>query len=375
MRITSAVTVLRLRLQNVAADLRAECGKDYIIMEEKKILLGMSGGIDSTYAVTELRRQGYEVYGAFLKMTEESETDSVTRVAALLDVPLTVVDCTARFRDIVIENFLSEYAAARTPNPCIVCNRFVKIAVLCEKAREMGISKIATGHYAKIGFDAETGRYYVGRAADPRKDQSYMLWRLTQEQLSMLELPLGSLLKSEIKARAAEMELPNADAPESQEICFIPSNDYVSYIEERRGKFPKGSFTDENGNPIGTHEGIIRYTVGQRKGLGISLGRPAFVTAIDPALNTVTLTCDESRIFTDRLICSGLNFMALAPGDRFSVRGEGKVRYAAKPEGAFALIENGKAQISFERQVRAVTPGQSVVFYGGDRILFGGMIE
>jgi len=344
-------------------------------MEGKKILLGMSGGIDSTYAVTELRRRGYEVVGAFLRMTEEGETASAERAAAALGVPLTVVDCTVRFRDIVIENFLSEYAAARTPNPCIVCNRFVKIAALCETAKAMGIERVATGHYAKIARDEETGRYCVCRAADPRKDQSYMLWRLTQEQLSMLELPLGSLLKSEIKEKAREMELPNADAPESQEICFIPSDDYVSYIEERRGEFPKGNFVDENGVPIGRHEGIIRYTVGQRKGLGISLGRPAFVMAIDPALHTVKLTSDESKIFSDGLICRDLNFMALAPGDYESVSGAGKIRYAAKPEEASARIGEGKAEISFARKVRAVTPGQSVVFYRDDRILFGGTIE
>lgn len=342
-------------------------------MEEKKILLGMSGGIDSTYAVTELRRQGYEVAGAFLKMTPESETESAVRAAAVLGVPLTVVDCTERFRDIVIENFLSEYAAARTPNPCIVCNRFVKIAVLCETAKAMGISKVATGHYARIAVDESTGRYCVRKAVDPRKDQSYMLWRLTQEQLSMLEFPLGELLKSEIKEKAREMELPNADAPESQEICF--TDDYVSYIEERRGKFPKGNFTDEDGKMLGKHEGIIRYTVGQRKGLGISLGRPAFVMAIDPVLHTVTLTSDESKIFSDVLVCKDLNFMALAPGEYEAIPGEGKVRYAAKPEEANALVQNGEARIAFARCVRAVTPGQSVVFYRGDRILFGGMIE
>ena len=342
-------------------------------MEEKKILLGMSGGIDSTYAVTELRRQGSEVAGAFLKMTPESETESAVRAAAVLGVPLTVVDCTERFRDIVIENFLSEYAAARTPNPCIVCNRFVKIAVLCETAKAMGISKVATGHYARIAVDESTGRYCVRKAVDPRKDQSYMLWRLTQEQLSMLEFPLGELLKSEIKEKAREMELPNADAPESQEICF--TDDYVSYIEERRGKFPKGNFMDEDGKMLGKHEGIIRYTVGQRKGLGISLGRPAFVMAIDPVLHTVTLTSDESKIFSDVLVCKDLNFMALAPGEYEAIPGEGKVRYAAKPEEANALVQNGEARIAFARCVRAVTPGQSVVFYRGDRILFGGMIE
>jgi len=343
-------------------------------MEDKRVLLGMSGGIDSTYAATELRRRGYEVVGAFLKMTEESDVVSAVRAAEALNVPLTVVDCTERFRDIVIGNFLSEYAAARTPNPCIVCNRFVKIAALCEAAKEMGISAVATGHYADVGFDDKSGRYYVRKAADPRKDQSYMLWRLTQEQLAMLTLPLNSLLKSDIKAKAKELSLPNADAPESQEICFIPSDDYVSYIEERLGKFPKGAFLDDGGKTVGTHEGIIRYTVGQRKGLGVSLGKPAFVTAIDPAANTVSLTLDEKKIFTDRLVCGELNFMALKPGDYTDLPVEGKVRYAARPERAWATVKGDRAEVFFERPVRAVTPGQSVVFYDGDRILFGGTI-
>ena len=343
-------------------------------MEEKRILLGMSGGIDSTYAATELRRRGYTVEGAFLKMTEDSDVASAVRAAEALGVPLTVVDCTDRFRDIVIANFLSEYAAARTPNPCIVCNRFVKIAALCETAKRLGISTVATGHYADIGFDEETGRYYIRKALDPRKDQSYMLWRLTQEQLSMVTFPLNALLKSDIKARAREMELPNADAAESQEICFIPSDDYVSYIEERLGAFPRGSFKDEDGKTVGTHKGIIHYTIGQRKGLGLSLGKPAFVTAIDPMTNTVSVTVDERKIFTDRLVCRELNFMALAPGDYEDLPVEGKVRYAAKPERAKVRIRGDRAEVFFERPVRAVTPGQSVVFYDGDKILFGGMI-
>ena len=343
-------------------------------MEEKRILLGMSGGIDSTYAVTELRSRGYEVVGVFLKMTEESDVDSAVRAAEALNVPLTVVDCTERFRDIVIGNFLSEYAAARTPNPCIVCNRFVKIAALCETAKEMGIPTVATGHYADVGFDEESKRYYIRKGADPKKDQSYMLWRLTQEQLASVLFPLNALMKSDIKAKAKEMALPNADAAESQEICFIPSNDYVSYIEERIGAFPKGAFKDDNGKTVGTHEGIIHYTIGQRKGLGLSLGKPAFVTAIDPDANTVCVTVDESKIFTDRLVCHSLNFMAIAPGDYEELPGEGKVRYAAKPERAKACIRGDRAEIFFERPVRAVTPGQSVVFYDGDKILFGGMI-
>lgn len=343
-------------------------------MEKKKILLGMSGGIDSTYSVVELRRRSYEVYGAFLRMSEESDVASAERAAEALGVPLTVVDCRERFREIVINDFLTEYSAARTPNPCVICNRYVKIDSLCETAKKMGIKYVATGHYTDIGFDGETGRYYIKKARDMRKDQSYVLWRLTQEQLSMLMFPLCELDKASIKQEAKALDLPNADAPESQEICFIPSNDYVSYIEARTGKFPKGDFIDENGKKVGTHEGIIHYTIGQRKGLGLSLGKPAFVTAIDPERNTVTVT-GEDKVFTDRLVCRTLNFMALTPGGYDALDAEGKIRYAAKPERARIRIEGDRAEIFFERPVRAVTPGQSAVFYDGDKILFGGIID
>ena len=343
-------------------------------MEKKKILLGMSGGIDSTYAVVELRRRGYEVYGAFLKMTEDSDVESAKRAAEALDVPLTVVDRTERFREIVIQDFLTEYAAARTPNPCVICNRYVKIASLCETAKEMGIETVATGHYTDIGLDEESGRYFIRKAIDARKDQSYVLWRLTQDQLKMLTFPLSTLQKSSIKEEAKALSLPNADAAESQEICFIPSNDYVSYIEEKIGKFPKGKFIDENGKTLGEHHGIIHYTIGQRKGLGIALGKPAFVTAIDPKANTVTVTGEE-KVFTDRLVCHTLNFMALTPGDYEDLYAEGKIRYAARPERARITIKDGKAEVFFEHPVRAVTPGQSAVFYDGDKILFGGLID
>ncbi len=341
-------------------------------MENKKILLGMSGGIDSTYAVVELRRRGYDVYGAFLKMTEDSDVEAAKRAADTLGVPLTIVDRTERFRDIVIHDFLTEYAAARTPNPCVICNRYVKIESLCETAKEMGIETVATGHYTDIGFDAESGRYYIRKAIDARKDQSYVLWRLTQEQLKMLTFPLSSLQKNDIKEEAKALSLPNADAAESQEICF--TDDYVSYIEERAGKFPKGNFIDENGKVLGQHRGIIHYTIGQRKGLGLALGKPAFVTAIDPQANTVTVTGEE-KVFTDRLVCHTLNFMALRPDDYEGLCVEGKIRYAAKPERAKVTIKDGKAKVYFEHPVRAVTPGQSAVFYDGDKILFGGIIE
>ncbi len=341
---------------------------------KEKVLLGMSGGLDSTYAVHALREMGYDVVGAVLRMGEETDLEKARAAARVLDVPLHVVDCEARFREIVIGDFLREYASARTPNPCVICNRYVKIESLCGCARSLGISRVATGHYANIGFDPQTGRHYIQKGIDSRKDQSYMLWRLTEEQLSMLIFPLASLEKSEVRKEAVAMSLPSADAEESQEICFIPTNDHVSYIEERLGRFPEGAFLDGEGRALGTHRGIIHYTVGQRKGLGLSLGKPAFVTAIDPKLHTVTVSTDEADIFKTSLVCDTLNFQKLVPTESAVIRAQGKVRYAARPVQAEVCIVGGRAEVRFESPVRAVTPGQSVVFYDGDDVLFGGII-
>ena len=341
---------------------------------KKKILLGMSGGLDSTYSVLQLKEMGYDVVGAVLKMSDNTEVEKAQFAADTLGVPLHVVDCTERFRDVVVQDFLNEYAVARTPNPCVICNRYVKIASLCECAKSLGIPYVATGHYANVGFDEDSGRYYIKKAADMKKDQSYVLWRLTQEQVSMLTFPLALREKKDVRAEALEQNLPSADAEESQEICFIPTNDYISYIEEARGVFPEGDFLDEEGRVLGRHKGIIHYTIGQRKGLGLSLGKPGFVTAIDPKANTVTVVSDETRIFSTRLVCNTLNFQKLKPMDCGTVRAEGKVRYAAKPVMATVQIKGDIAEVLFDSPVRAVTPGQSVVFYDGDDVLFGGII-
>jgi tRNA-specific 2-thiouridylase len=313
------------------------------------------------------------VVGAVLKMSDNTDVEKAQIAAETLGVPLHVVDCSKRFHDIVVKDFLEEYAAARTPNPCVICNRYVKIDSLCECARSLGISRVATGHYANIGYDGN--RYYIKKAMDLRKDQSYVLWRLTQDQLSMLTFPLAEREKKTIRAEALEMNLPSADAEESQEICFIPTNDYISYIEEAIGVFPEGDFLDEEGRVLGKHKGIIHYTIGQRKGLGLSLGKPGFVTAIDPVANTVKVVSDESRIFSTHLVCDTLNFQKLVPMKNGTIRAEGKVRYAAKPVMATVQIEGDSAKVQFDTPVRAVTPGQSVVFYDGDDVLMGGIIR
>ncbi|MBQ9748672.1 MAG: tRNA 2-thiouridine(34) synthase MnmA [Clostridia bacterium] len=339
---------------------------------KEKVLLGMSGGLDSTYAVIDLRARGYEVEGAVLRMSAETDIEHARETARTLGVPLHVVDCTERFREIVIADFLHEYASARTPNPCVICNRYVKIESLCECARSLGIARVATGHYADIGV-GEDGRYYVRSAKDVKKDQSYVLWRLTQEQLSMLTFPLAGREKREVRETAKELMLPNADASESQEICFIPTDDYVSYVEEALGKFPEGDFVDEHGAVVGRHRGIIHYTIGQRKGLGLSMGRPVFVSEIDPARGTVTVA-DEPAIFRTRLVCDTLNFQKLAPTPCGTVRATGRIRYGARPVPVTVTFDGERAEAVFDTPVRAVTPGQSVVFYDGDDVLFGGII-
>lgn len=339
-----------------------------------RILLGMSGGVDSTYAVIELRRRGFSVEGAVLKMSDNTDVFAAQKAAEALGVRLHIVDCTDCFRRFVIENFISEYAHARTPNPCVVCNRFVKIAKLCELAGALDIPYVATGHYAGVRKDPETGRYYIIKAADKRKDQSYVLGRLTQEQLSMLYFPLFEIPKTEIRSQALQMRLPSAEMPESQEICFIPNDDYTSYIEAAIGAFPKGKFVDEDGNVLGEHEGIIHYTIGQRKGLGISLGHPVFVSAIDATSHTVTLSAEDA-VFSDRLVCGSLNFMHLSPGNYNGIRADVKIRYSAHPEPATVRISGDWAEVIFDRPVRAVTPGQFAVFYQEDGISFAGVID
>ncbi len=341
---------------------------------KEKILLGMSGGLDSTYSVKKLREMNYEVEGAVLRMGPETDIEKARHAAEVLGVPLHVVDCEQRFRDIVIGDFLKEYSDARTPNPCVICNRFVKIEALCECAKALGIKRVATGHYAGIAYDKVNDRFHILRAFDGKKDQSYMLWRLTQEQLSMLFFPLFEMEKKVIRADAVAEDLPGADAQESQEICFIPDNDHISYIEERLGSFPEGDFLDGEGRALGRHRGIIRYTIGQRKGLGLSLGRPCFVTAIDPALHTVSVSVKEEDIFRRTLVCDTLNFQKLSPIQTGEIRAIGKIRYAAKPVSATVRFENDRALVTFDIPVRAVTPGQSVVFYDEDALLFGGII-
>ncbi len=340
-----------------------------------KILVGMSGGLDSTYAALKLIKEGHEVEGAVAVMHEYAETASAMEAAEALGIKLHVIDATEKFKA-VKENFVSEYTAGRTPNPCVICNPLVKFRVLADFARENGFDKIATGHYASVVTTPDGGRtlYTLKRAKDSRKDQTYMLHRLPEDVLSILLLPLSDEVKTEVREKARAAGLKAAEQKESQEICFIPDGDYASYIEDTVGKLPEGDFVLEDGTVVGRHKGIIRYTVGQRKGLGVSYGERIFVSRIDAGTNRIVLSAEGS--YTDTVSVSDVVFTGMAePEAGAQRRVEVKLRYLARPVSATAIFDGkGGALIHLDNPEKAVTPGQSAVMYDGDTLLAGGFI-
>ena len=341
-----------------------------------KILIGMSGGLDSTYAALKLINEGHEVVGAVDVMHEYTELEGARDAAKALGIPLVEIDARERFMA-VKKNFVEEYSRGRTPNPCIVCNPLVKFRVLADYAYDHGFDRIATGHYAEVVRVFDKGRelYTFKRAKDSKKDQTYMLHRLPRDVISMLYLPLADEVKSEVREKARAAGLKAADQKDSQEICFIPSGDYASYIEGINGVFPKGNFVLDDGTVLGTHNGIIRYTVGQRKGLGISCGEKIFVSKIDAKRNEIILS--RSGSFTDRVLVSDIVFSGMCePKAGEERRVEVKLRYLAPPVGALAVFDgNGGATLILDTPAKAVTPGQSAVMYDGDVLLCGGFID
>ena len=342
-----------------------------------KILLGMSGGLDSTYAAMKLRDMGHTVEGALLLMHPYTDVESARESARSLGIPLHILDCRDRFESVVVPHFMDEYLAARTPNPCIICNSEVKFRVLHDYALENGFDKIATGHYARVTKSCDGGeeRYAISRSVDSSKDQSYVLWRLPQDVLSRLMLPLSDSYKRAVKEEARAGGLAAADREESQEICFIPSGDYAGYIEERRGVSQPGDFVDSDGNLLGRHNGIIRYTVGQRKGLGVALGARAFVTDINPKTNKITLSFEAksvTNISVTDIVFSGIPRSTEPYETELFV----KVRYLAPPISAKVRFSpDFTASVRLSVPVKSVTPGQSAVFYDGDRVVAGGFIS
>lgn len=353
-----------------------------------RVVVGMSGGVDSSVAAYLLKEQGYEVVGVTMQIWQDEDACSVEenggccglsavedarRVAAALEIPYYVMNFKKEFQRSVIDYFTGEYLNGRTPNPCIACNRYVKWEALLNRSLSIGADYIATGHYARIE-QLKNGRYALRRSASLAKDQTYALYNLTQEQLKRTLMPAGEYSKDEIRAMAGKIGLKVAEKPDSQDICFVPDGDYASFIEKETGKIAEeGNFVSPDGTVLGRHKGIIHYTVGQRKGLGIALGYPVFVLEIRPGTNEVVLGTYEESL-TRTLRADRLNFMAVEDIGK-PLRVFAKVRYNHK--GAWCVVEKtGPDEVvcTFEEPIRAVTPGQAVVFYDGEYVLGGGTI-
>ena len=336
-----------------------------------RILVGISGGVDSAFAAKKLLLSGHEVEGAVLIMHEHTEVDAAREAAESVGIKLHEIDCTADFEQIK-HNFVSEYVNARTPNPCIICNERVKFKRLYDFAMENGFDAIATGHYARL--DKIGDRYALAMPEDSRKEQTYMLYRLPQNILSKLVLPLSEGTKSEIRIKAEEQGISAANRSDSQEICFLPEGNHTEYIESVAGKCPEGDFIDSQGKILGRHKGIIHYTVGQRKGLGISLGERAFVTEIDPAANTVTLSPDlpgRDELTVTDLVYSGMT----PPKGKIEIELDVKLRYTAPLVRArLHLYEDNTARITLSSPQK-FAPGQSAVFYKDGIVMLGGFIK
>lgn len=354
----------------------------------KKVVVGMSGGVDSSVAAYLLKQQGYDVVGVTMQIWQDesheeienkggccglSAVDDARRVAAMLDIPYYVMNFKSEFKRDVIDYFVREYLAGRTPNPCIACNRYVKWESLLTRSIQIGADYIATGHYARI-CELPNGRYAIRNSVTAKKDQTYALYNLTQDQLKRTLMPIGDYTKEEVRKIAEDIGLMVAGKPDSMEICFVPDNDYASFIEKETGVTSvPGDFVDVDGNVIGKHRGVIHYTVGQRKGLGIALGKPAFVVAIRPEQNQVVIGEDRD-VYTERLYANNLNFMAVDDIPE-PVHVKAKIRYSH--EGAYCTvrkIDSNTIECIFDQPVRAVTPGQAVVLYDGEYVLGGGTI-
>ena len=352
----------------------------------KKVIIGMSGGVDSSVAAFLLKQQGYQVIGITLKLWQDdgienedgccslSAVEDARRVCDILDIPFYVLNMRNVFEEKVIDYFADEYIKGRTPNPCIACNKHIKFDAMLKKAMELDAWYVATGHYARVYYDEDYGRYLMKKSATDKKDQTYVLYNLSQEQLKHIVMPLGDYTKEQIREIASDLKMRVANKPESQEICFVKDNDYGRFLTERNGAPEQGYFVDKDGNKLGRHKGIIHYTVGQRKGLGIALGKPMFVVEIIPDRNLVVLG-DESEVFSTELVSTNNNFILFDKLEQ-SMEVKAKIRYSAKEAAATIFpLEDDKVNVIFQQPQRAITPGQAVVFYLDDLIVGGGTIE
>lgn len=353
----------------------------------KKALIAMSGGVDSSVAAFLTKEKGFECMGVTMKLFHNDEVDirentccsledveDARSVAYRLGMPYYVFNFSDRFKEDVIDKFVEAYENGRTPNPCIDCNRYLKFDKLFARAQELGYDYVVTGHYARIEFNEKTGRYLLKKSVDLNKDQSYVLYSMTQEQLSHVMFPLGGMSKPEARKIAEENGFVNAKKHDSQDICFVVNGKYSDFIESYTGKnFPEGDFVDKNGNFMGRHKGIIRYTVGQRKGLGLALDHPMYVIEVNPKNNTVVIGENED-LFSTSVTAKNINLISVS--DMYEpMRVKAKVRYRQSEQWATVVqTDEDTLKIEFDQPQRAITKGQAVVLYDGDIVVGGGTI-
>lgn len=354
----------------------------------KKALIAMSGGVDSSVAAYLMKQKGFDCAGITMKLFNNEDIDydknksccsledaqDAKDVAFRLDMPHYVLNFSDEFINKVINKFVSAYENCSTPNPCIDCNRYIKFEKLFLRAKQLEMDYIVTGHYARIEYDGQSGRYFLKKAADKTKDQSYVLYSMTQEQLKATMFPLGEYKKNEVREIAERQGFINAKKKDSQDICFIKSGDYYEFIEKyTEKKYDEGFFLDMDGNVLGRHKGLIRYTIGQRKGLGLALPASMYVHSKNPIDNTVTL-CDNEGLFSKSLTAGDFNWISCEPGNAPS-RVKVKVRYSQTEQWAsISVISPEKVNIEFDEPQRAITNGQAAVLYDGDTVIGGGTI-
>ena len=350
-------------------------------------LIAMSGGVDSSVAAWLMQRDGFDCTGVTMRLTRneavnteglhtccsERDIEDAAEVAYAMDIPYEVLDFTADFQEKIIDKFIRVYEAGGTPNPCIDCNRYMKFDHLLRWAEAHGLDHVVTGHYARVEQDEATGRFLLKKGLDEGKDQSYVLYNLTQEQLAHIRLPLGGLHKTEVREIAEQHKFVNARKHDSQDICFVPDGDYARFMEDFTGKhYPAGDFLDESGRVVGTHNGAVRYTIGQRKGLGLAMGAPVYVCGKDMQANTVTVGPEE--MLFDRIVYADeVNWIAI-PELTGPLRVTARTRYHQVEQAATVYPAECGFRLEFDQPQRAPTPGQAVVLYQGDTVLGGGTI-